>query len=464
MYGDLILEKYCWAGAVGTCQAPEGILGGSDEVRLGGAASVAALAASLGARTTVAGAVGDNSCGRTLLRLFDEAGVDRSLVSVSRDYSTPVIERTIRGSEHDGSARISSTIRSRRQRLSPSLQGQLLNAVLPEISQYDLLLILDDGGGACSRDLLAGLITPAKAENVLVCVDPRRTRDYSRYAGASLIKTSRARAEFMTRQEIITDQDALEAGREICRRWDLLMTVITLGREGMALVEAVGDQLIVPTTPQEIFEKSGAREAALAVIGICLGQGTCGPDALRLANLAAGLEIQRFGIKPISHRELHQAAVTQGESGSRRKPRRGRSRASRDAEKVVRKRKLLEAIACHREQGRRIVLVVGRFETLGQRLLGILEAATSIGDVVIAGVRVPDAPDEDESAGAENRARMLATSPWVDYVVKTPNRKLRFLLDQVRPEVVMMPEDCPEPQITRFVERYGGEVQTGSSP
>lgn len=434
VFGDLILEKHIRPDRGG---ADAGSLPTSgDEVRPGGAAAVAALAACLGAEINVAGIIGDDSGGRTLLRLLEEARVGHALVSASAGYSTLVAERSLRGSEEGVTARLSSSSCPRRQCWPPSLKEKLVNVVTAEIGQYDLLLIPDDGCGACRRDVLTRLMTVATSANVMVCVDCRRTRDFSRYAGASLIQTSRSRAEFIVGRDIITSEDALEAGREICRRWGFLTTMITLGREGMALVEAVGDQLIVPTTPQEVFEKTGARQVALAVIGICLAQGTCGPDAVRLANLATGLEIQRLGIAPISHDELYRAALM-----SERDQSAGAStsllvsKRRRRIEKQVTARRLLRAAATHREQGHRIALVAGRFDPLDASVVSMLKAATNHAEVIIACVLGDaGAPLDNHIFGADSRARMLSTLPWVDYVVFLPHRDWGRFAEKLRPD------------------------------
>jgi len=93
--GDLILDRYTWGNAERVSpEAPVLVLrAGEREVRLGGAASVASLLRGLGADVTLAGVVGDDSEGRTLRKLLDEAGIHTQSVLTDPTRPTTTKER-----------------------------------------------------------------------------------------------------------------------------------------------------------------------------------------------------------------------------------------------------------------------------------------------------------------------------------------------------------------------------------
>ena len=64
--GDVILDRYVWGDAMRVSpEAPVVVLRADhDEIRLGGAASVAYLLRGLGAEVTLAGVIGDDADGR----------------------------------------------------------------------------------------------------------------------------------------------------------------------------------------------------------------------------------------------------------------------------------------------------------------------------------------------------------------------------------------------------------------
>src|SRR5262245_43038895 len=80
--GDLMLDRYTWGSAERVSpEAPVLVLAADqEEVRLGGAASVANLLRHLDATVELVGVVGDDADGRTLAALLDEAPIGRRMV------------------------------------------------------------------------------------------------------------------------------------------------------------------------------------------------------------------------------------------------------------------------------------------------------------------------------------------------------------------------------------------------
>src|SRR3954463_13241860 len=76
--GDVMLDRYVWGNAERISQEAPVILLRADkrEERLGGASSVATMLQSLGARTSVIGAVGPDSDGFHARRILTDLGID----------------------------------------------------------------------------------------------------------------------------------------------------------------------------------------------------------------------------------------------------------------------------------------------------------------------------------------------------------------------------------------------------
>ena len=95
--GDLMLDRYTWGSAQRVSpEAPVLVLAADrEEVRLGGAASVAALLRGLDADVVLAGVVGDDASGRISRRIFEESGIDARLVAIEPNRPTTTKERFI---------------------------------------------------------------------------------------------------------------------------------------------------------------------------------------------------------------------------------------------------------------------------------------------------------------------------------------------------------------------------------
>src|SRR5262249_58787931 len=85
--------------------------------------------------------------------------------------------------------------------------------------------------------------------------------------------------------------------------------LVTLDREGMALVRADGRAELVPTRPRQVYDITGAGDMVLAVVGLCLAGGADYDEAAALGDVAGGLEGEKFGRALLSRGEILQDPV-----------------------------------------------------------------------------------------------------------------------------------------------------------
>src|SRR5690349_4053876 len=95
--GDLILDRYTFGNAERVSpEAPVLVLrADAQEVRLGGAASVAFLLKALEAQVTLAGVIGEDSAGRIIQKLVADAQIDDRLIRIDPDRPTTTKERFV---------------------------------------------------------------------------------------------------------------------------------------------------------------------------------------------------------------------------------------------------------------------------------------------------------------------------------------------------------------------------------
>ena len=78
--------------------------------------------------------------------------------------------------------------------------------------------------------------------------------------------------------------------------------LVTLDRDGMALVRADGRAELVPTRPRQVYDITGAGDMVLSVVGLCLASGADYDEAAALGNVAGGLEVEKFGVALLTAR------------------------------------------------------------------------------------------------------------------------------------------------------------------
>src|SRR5258708_945277 len=133
--GDVILDRYVWGDAARVSpEAPVVVLRAEhDEIRLGGAASVAYLLRGLGAEVTLTGVIGDDADGRLLRRLLAESQIDDALF-VDAGRPTTSKERLMGRAAGRQPHQIVRVDREDCRPLADDLAQRLIAAVVPALS------------------------------------------------------------------------------------------------------------------------------------------------------------------------------------------------------------------------------------------------------------------------------------------------------------------------------------------
>ena len=130
-------------------------------------------------------------------------------------------------------------------------------------------------------------------------------------------------------------------------------------------------------------------------------------DSMHVANIAAGLEVETFGVRPIPLGEIRRSLLL--ESG-------------RDCPPLLALSELLDEISRHRNQGRRIVLTNGCFDVIHAGHVAYLRDARREGDVLVVGVnsdaQVRELKGDSRPIFNQNeRVEILGELKCVDYLV-----------------------------------------------
>jgi rfaE bifunctional protein kinase chain/domain len=91
-------------------------------------------------------------------------------------------------------------------------------------------------------------------------------------------------------------------------RLDALL--VTRSEEGMTLFDR-GGVLHVPAQAREVYDVSGAGDTVIATLGVKLAAGAGWPEAVRAANLAAGIVVGKLGTAVVHPDELAAAQSAQ---------------------------------------------------------------------------------------------------------------------------------------------------------
>jgi D-beta-D-heptose 7-phosphate kinase/D-beta-D-heptose 1-phosphate adenosyltransferase len=450
--GDLILDRYVWGDAERISQeAPVPLLRADHrEHRLGGAASVATMLRALGADVRLIGGIGRDGESVIVRKLLADAGIDDRLVVALDDRPTTLKERYI-GRAQDRHPQQMMRVDYETRDAIPAEAESLIWQQIPEaVAQVDIVLVSDYDKGVCTPSLLRSLITACRSLDVRVMADPIRSADYSKYQGVHCMTPNRLEAQLATGMTIAYPEDALAAGRKLVQTLKMECVLITLDRDGMALVHSDGLEKLVPTRPRQVYDITGAGDMVLSVIGLSLASGADYEEAAALGNIAGGLEVEKFGVALISRQEILRDLI------DHYRP---------EAAKLLDRAAVLQEVKCRREAGQTIVFTNGCFDVLHVGHVRLLLEAARQGDFLIVGLnsdasvrrlKGPTRPINSEGA----RAEVLGALECVDAVTIFDEDTPHELIDVILPHVLVKGADYrPEDVVGRVeVEAAGGKL------
>jgi D-beta-D-heptose 7-phosphate kinase / D-beta-D-heptose 1-phosphate adenosyltransferase len=453
--GDVMLDRYVWGDAARVSQEAPVLLLRADrrEERLGGASSVATMLRALGAEVAVAGVVGADIGGERIRELLSQLGVDHTAVMTDSGRPSTLKERFIGRAQQRHPQQILRVDYETCEALSKFLEDELIRRVAAHISTCQAVLISDYDKGVCTTRVMAETIRLGRAAGIPVLADPVRGGDYAKYRGCSCITPNRLEASLAAGMEITSTTSALIAAERLMHQFDLQAAVVTLDKDGMALADRSGRRAVYPTRPRQVYDITGAGDMVLSVLGLTLASGADYPEAIRLANVAGGLEVEKIGVVPVSRDEM--IADIQAHD----------IHEDSHAGKIVSSEALLREVNRRRQSGQRVALTNGCFDVLHAGHVQYLNEARGQADLLIVAVNSDASVRNLKGAGRPvnplaARASVLAGLASVDYVTVFDAPTPLLLIEQIKPDVLVKGADYRKDEVVgaEFVESYGGRV------
>lgn len=263
----------------------------------GGAGNVTLNLKALGVDVIPVGRIGKDLHGKKLKQFLEQQKINSSYLLEQQDYPTTVKSRLI--SHNQQLMRIDV---EENTSIDASIEMQVVDQLQELIlSGIHAVAISDYQKGFLTRDLLSSIISLCRQANVPVIVDPKGI-DFSKYAGATLIKPNLQEAYQAASMSI---KEPLEkAAEKIFSKSGVENLIITRSEKGISHFTAKGERSDFPAKIREVIDVTGAGDTVLAILvfGIVHQLPLC--DSIELANMAAGLAVEKVGCAQISLDQL----------------------------------------------------------------------------------------------------------------------------------------------------------------
>jgi D-beta-D-heptose 7-phosphate kinase/D-beta-D-heptose 1-phosphate adenosyltransferase len=411
----------------------------------GGSGNVASCLAALGAKVHCFGVVGDDAEGVVLADSLKGKGCDVTGFVVDDERPTTVKRSLVGLAQHRHPQKMFRLDFESSAPMSEKISQELIRRIHDSLETTSIVCIEDYAKGVCSEALCQAVIEAARQRDIPVLVDPASIKNYERYSGASLITPNRSEAELATGlPSQLTGEDGLRHGKalaaSILESTKIDSVAVTIDKDGAIVASRGGEFIHVPTRARNVYDVTGAGDMVLAALAACLAHQLSLEDAMQVANIAAGLEVETFGVRPIPLAEIRRSLLV--ESGQGCPP-------------LLSLAELSSELEGHRKEGHRVVLTNGCFDVIHAGHVAYLRDARRAGDVLVVGVnsdsqvrslKGDDRPIFDQT----ERVEILGELKCVDYLVIFEEHTAHDLIRAVSPDVYVKGGDYAPEEIVEF--------------
>ncbi len=428
--GDIMLDRFAYCGLERISpEAPVPVLLLQRvESMLGGAGNVARNIAALGGRAVLIGLLGTDAAGdeaRAAIRTTSRI-VDAHVVSTTR----PTICKTRYIAAHQQMMRVDAEeVRG----LDPDEEACLIAAIGKAMPDVDALILSDYDKAVLGPKVTRFAIARARARGVPVFVDPK-SKPFRHYRGATCVTPNLAELAGAARLPIGSEAEVIAAANRVLREAKAEAILAKRSDKGMVLVEASGAVHSEPARAREVFDVTGAGDTVIAVLALAVASGCALPEAMRLANTAAGIVVSKLGTATV---ELDELMLEASRDTKSRAALHAKYYSLAEVETLVRQWK---------NRGLRVGFTNGCFDIVHPGHVGMLAAARAECDRLVVALngdasvgRLKGSARPINALG--DRCAVIAALESVDAVISFDDDTPLELIRRLKPDVLMKGAD-----------------------
>jgi len=452
--GDFMLDHYVYGDADRLSpDAPVPVLSVvREEHKPGGAANVCLDLRALRCEVACLGVVGVDPAGAHLREAMKGEGCEVDGLLGVRDRPTTVKQNLVGLAQHRHPQKMFRVDIEVRSPVDSASASQLLARAAKLLKGAHALCLEDYNKGVLTAEVCQKLIALARRMNVPVLVDPAAISDYSKYRGCTTMTPNRFEALLAVGQSRrVHDPDAWrDAAARLLRELKMESAVLTLDKSGILLQERGQKAVHMPTQARSVYDPTGAGDMVLAMLTAARAHGADWQTAVELANAAAGLEVEKFGVVPIAVEEVLLSLLVQRHE---------------ELGKVRTLEQLLPELAAHRSQGKKIAFTNGCFDILHAGHVSYLRQSRRQGDLLVVGLNSDPSITRLKGTGRPvnkevDRVMVLSELESVDYIVVFGEDTPIDLIKAIKPDALVKGADYTRKQVVGWdvVEKHGGRV------
>ena len=325
---------------------------------------------------------------------------------------------------------------------------------MPPVKDADCVVVSDYNKGCISAEIQHELVMCSRAVGTPVYVDAK-PQNLMKYMNADMFKMNMT--EFLTFMRSLGGEKSIETGvQEAALKLRTPLLVVTDGGSGVYYCHKYQTTQFMPT-PRKYSAGNCVGAGDTFLVGLVLGFSELGKydprelngnDVFRLMQfglISAGQRIRANSAKPFNVDKVLTEIY----------------RKKQPIRRVMTPADLIAFAAKQHEAGRQVVFTNGCFDLLHSGHVELLTAAKREGDVLLVAVdsddnvrrlKGADRPIQPEDTRAGNIAALDVVDAVCVFTDQDNNRVLRYLINGVKPEVLVKGADYADKQIVGYEE------------
>lgn len=298
--GDMMMDKYIWGSVERISpEAPVPVVTAKDVTfRPGGAANVVNNISSLSGKVYAAGVIGHDEMGKKLLVEFKENNLPTEGLMI--DSTRPTICKTRVLAHNQQIVRIDH---ENVQKISDEMAHKILHYIQGVIEHTDTVLVSDYNKGLITSKIAREVIILAKEKEKKIIVDPKPVNIFL-FTGATVVVPNYSEVKSVLAPAISDSMSIKDIGLSLLEKLQTQAILITLGKQGMLLIEKNRNVFELPASTREVYDVSGAGDTVVATLSLALAAGASMIEATELANQAAGIVVTKLGTATVKREEI----------------------------------------------------------------------------------------------------------------------------------------------------------------
>lgn len=446
--GDVMLDRfaYCETERISPEAPVPVLLLQRTQSMLGGAGNVARNIAALGGKAVLMGLLGRDAAGGEVQALIAQTPglTDRHVASAHR----PTVCKTRYLAGHQQLVRVDE---EKTHDLDAEEEAALIEAAERAIPGVNAVVLSDYGKAVLGANVLAAVMARSRALGIPVYVDPK-SDDFRRYCGATCITPNQRELALAAHMPVATDAEIIAAATKVMADAGADAILVTRSEKGMVLVGAMG-AVHIQSQAREVYDVTGAGDTVIAVLALACAGGYALPQAMHLANTAAGIVVSKLGTATV---ELDELMLELSRDVRDKEWHHAKYYSAAEAETLVRRWK---------SRGLRVGFTNGCFDIVHAGHVALLAAARAQCDRLIVALNSDPGVERLKGKGRPvnglaDRSAVIAAVESVDAVISFDDDTPLELIARLQPDVLVKGGDYTIESVVGAaeVEAAGGRV------